>query len=350
MDYSSEIAAQIQRAASIQQGVYLNGGGSKSFYGRQLENDLETVQVGGHQGIVNYEPTELVVSVRAGTTIQNIKETLSKENQTMTFDPPEFSGKATIGGTLATGFSGPSRPYAGSIRDHVLGTHIINGKGEYLRFGGEVMKNVAGYDIARLMAGSMGTLGPVMQVSLKVLPKPQLSTTLVFEQSRQQALLTMNSLGDNPMPVTGACFWDEKVYIRLSGSEAGVRSASTKLGGDHQSEHEQIWTQLRELKHPFFNNTLPLWRISLPALTDFEIEGRSLIDWGGQQWWLFSNESISNIRLAANKAGGHATLFRGGDRQAEVFHPLPPAMASIQSCIRRAFDPVGIFNPGVQYK
>ncbi len=348
-DLSSDIAAQIQQAASQQKGVRLQGGGSKSFYGRELESDLQPVSISGHRGVVNYEPTELVLTVRAGTSIREIKEVLSEKSQVMAFDPPEFSGNATIGGTLAAGFSGPCRPYAGAIRDHILGTHIINGKGEYLRFGGEVMKNVAGYDVARLMAGAMGTLGAIMQVSLKVLPKAQCSRTYVLEKSPDEALQMMNSLGDSPIPLAGACYREGRVYVRLSGSEAGVHSAAERLGGETSADADQIWAQLRELNHPFFDNVLPLWRVSVPALTWLEIEGDCLIDWGGQQWWIFSEQPAKEIRLAANRAGGHATLYRGGDRRGEVFHPLSGALANLHANIRRSFDPNGIFNPGIQY-
>ncbi len=348
-DLSSDIVAQIQQAAAQQKGVRLLGGGSKQFYGRQLEDTLQPVSLTGHQGIVNYEPTELVLTVRSGTSIQDIKQTLADKNQGMAFDPPAFSGKATIGGTLATGFSGPCRPYAGAIRDHVLGTHIINGKGEYLRFGGEVMKNVAGYDVARLMAGALGTLGAIMQVSLKVLPRPQRRLTLVFEQTLVEALEFMNGLGDSPIPLSGACYRDGQTYIRLSGSETGVLSATQGLGGEKNDEADEIWSQLRELEHPFFDNPLPLWRLSVPALTQLKIEGDSLVDWGGQQWWIFSDQPAGEIRLAANKAGGHATLYRGGDRHGEVFHPLSQNLANLHANIRRSFDPYGIFNPGIQF-
>ncbi len=348
-DLSKQISAQIQQAADQNSAVRIQGGNSKAFYSRALDGSLDLVDVSGHTGVVNYEPTELVLTARAGTTIQELSETLGEKNQHLAFDPPVLGGLATIGGTLASGFSGPCRPYLGSIRDHVLGTHIVNGNGDYLRFGGEVMKNVAGYDIARLMAGAMGTLGVIMQVSLKVLPKPQKEATLCFELAQGDALSMMRELGDSPIPVSGACFDNGRVYVRLSGSEVGVASASKTLGGETMSDGEAVWISLREFSHAFFDTELPIWRLSLPTQACPDLSGETLIDWGGQQWWLRSDAPIKEIQFAAAKAGGHATLFKGGDRSGEVFHPLSDTMMQLHENVRLSFDPKRILNPGAQY-
>jgi len=348
-DLSNEITTQILQAAEQNSAVRIQGGNSKAFYNRALDDSLEMIDVSGHTGVVNYEPTELVLTARAGTTIGELSETLAEKNQHLAFDPPMLGGRATIGGTLASGFSGPCRPYLGSTRDHVLGTHIVNGNGAYLRFGGEVMKNVAGYDVARLMVGAMGTLGVIMQVSLKVLPKPQSELTLCFELTQDDALSMMHELGDSPTPVSGACFDKGKVFVRLSGSEVGVSSASKTLGGERVTNSETIWTSLREFSHSFFDTELPIWRLGLPALANPVLSGDKLIDWGGQQWWLRSDAPPKEIRFAAAKAGGHATLFKGGDRTGDIFHPLSDTMMQLHEKVRLSFDPKKILNPGVQY-
>ena len=322
------------------------GGGSKRFYGRVGQKTDVVIDMTDHAGVVHYAPTELVISARAGTRIRDINRLLADQGQQLPFEPPELHGYATLGGTLAAGFSGPARPWSGSVRDHVLGTRIINGRGEVLRFGGEVMKNVAGYDVSRLMVGAMGTLGLILEASIKVLPRPPEEVSLALHMERDEALAFMNALGDRPLPVTGAVFYGDMVYLRLSGSEAGVASAISELGGDELPSSGEVWRSLREFEHPFFKTPLPIWRIALPALSAPELPGEVLVDWAGQQWWLRSDAEPTQIRSLVTAAGGHATLFRGGDRLGDVFHPLPVAMAALQERIRRAFDPHGLFNPG----
>jgi glycolate oxidase FAD binding subunit len=345
-DQTTRLQAQLKSCISQNTPVRVIGGGSKGFFGRSTSEDLEPMNVGGHAGVINYEPTELVVTARAGTTIRELNQVLAEKGQCLPFDPPELNGMATLGGTLACGLSGPARPYAGSARDFVLGTHILNGKGEYLRLGGEVMKNVAGYDVSRLMVGSMGTLGVILQASLKVLPEAQRETTLVFHFERDSALDFMNELAGRPLPVSASLFYGDILFVRLSGTDAGVDSAYRTLGGERLPSTDEIWRSLRELEHPFFQTELPLWRISLPALAKPELPGEVLIDWGGAQWWLRCDADVKTVRQAVSQCGGHATLFRGGDRGGEVFHPLSPGMRAMQERIRASFDPGNILNPG----
>ena len=345
-DLTQQLQGQLQRCIKQKTAVCILGGGSKSFYGCQQPEGLEEFNVSGHEGIVSYAPTELVVTVRAGTKVKHVNEVLAECGQFLPFDPPELQGEATIGGTLACGFSGPSRPYTGSARDYILGTNVLNGKGEYLRLGGEVMKNVAGYDVSRLMVGAMGTLGVILQASIKVLPVAQRETTLIFHLERDSALDFMGELAARPLPVSASLFYGDILLVRLSGTEAGVDSAYRALGGERLPSTDKIWRSLREFEHPFFQTELPLWRISLPALAKPELPGEVLIDWGGAQWWLRSDADGNSIRKAVARCGGHATMFRGGDRKAEVFHPLTPAMLALQERIRDSFDPDKLLNPG----
>ncbi|EGV51965.1 glycolate oxidase subunit GlcE [Candidatus Endoriftia persephone] len=326
----------------------LRGGGSKRFYGREPSGT--PLEISGHSGIINYEPKELVVTARAGTPLVELEAALAEQEQMLGFEPPRFGETATLGGTIACGLSGPRRPFAGAARDFVLGTRIINGRGERLRFGGEVMKNVAGYDISRLMCGAMGTLGLILDVSLKVLPRPEQEITLVQEQTPQQAIRLMNQWAAQPLPISAACHDGLQLYLRLSGASAVVRAGADRLGGE-RLEGVDFWTQMREQRYGFFQSTLPLWRLSLSSAAPPQaLPGKQLIDWGGAQRWLRADADAVSIRQMASQAGGHASLFRGGDRSGEVFHPLPPAVMQLQRHLKRGFDPQGIFNPGRLYR
>ena len=327
----------------------VTGGGTKDFLGRITQ--AKRFDVSGHRGIVTYEPTELVLSVRGGTPLSEVKAALEEQGQMLAFEPPAFGEAATIGGTIATGLSGPARPYAGAARDFVLGTRVLNGKGEVLRFGGEVMKNVAGYDVSRLMTGAWGTLGVLLEVSLKVLPRPAVVRTLEFEVTAREAIERCNAWAAKPLPVTGACHDGERLHVRLAGTESGVASAADALGGG-AIDGDAFWTALREQTLPFFTRTgPPLWRVSVPpAATVADLGGDTLVDWGGALRWVRTEATAAEVRAAASSAGGHAMRFRGGDRAGAVFHPLAPATRRLHERIKAAFDPVGIFNPGRMYE
>ncbi len=345
-DRTEDLKAQVDSAVADRTPLEIRGGGSKTFYGGKSSPPLQLLETAGHRGIVHYAPTELVITARAGTRIRDINDALAEKRQRIPFEPPEMDGHGTLGGTLATGFSGPARPWAGAARDHVLGTRVLNGRGQVLRFGGEVMKNVAGYDVSRLMVGAMGTLGVILESSLKVLPEPEMEASLVLEMDHGAGLDFMAGLGAQPLPLSGAVLHDGSLHLRLSGTEAGVGMAMRRLGGEEPSDGEGFWRGLREFTHPFFETGLPVWRIALPAGARPDLPGDVLVDWGGGQWWLCSQAPAEAIREPVSGAGGHATLFRGGDGESAVFHPLSQAMAVLQERIRASFDPEGIFNPG----
>ena len=325
------------------------GGGTKDFLGRITQ--AERFDVSGHRGIVSYEPTELVLSARGGTPLAEVTAALAERGQMLAFEPPSFGTEATIGGTIAAGLSGPARPYAGAARDFVLGTRVLNGKGEVLRFGGEVMKNVAGYDVSRLMTGAFGTLGVLLEVSLKVLPRPAVVRTLAFDVSAAEAIERCNAWAAKPFPITGACHDGKRLRLRLAGTEGGVAAAAGALGGE-TNDGGAFWAALREHTLPFFTRPgPPLWRVSVPPGTrPAGPDGDIFIDWGGALRWLRTDAPAAEVRAAATAAGGHAALFRGGDRAGEVSHPLAPAVRKLHERLKSAFDPAGIFNRGRMYE
>ncbi len=346
-DRADELQQAVRRALAQGRPLALTGGGSKGFYGGEPVG--EPLSVSGHTGVVNYEPRELVLTARAGTPLEEIESLLAGEGQMLAFEPPRFGAGATLGGTVACGLSGPRRPWSGAVRDFVLGVRMINGRGERLRFGGEVMKNVAGYDVSRLMCGALGTLGLLLEVSLKVLPRPEAEVTLVQERGEEEAIELMNRWSGEPLPLSAACHDGLHLHVRLSGSPTAVAAARRRLGGDPMEDGERFWESLREQRHPFFQGNKPLWRLSVPAATPpLALPGRQLVDWGGAQRWLVSDVPVEEIRHQAAAVGGSATSFRGGDR-GHAFHPLPAPLKRLQRRIKRAFDPRGIFNPGRLY-
>ena len=348
-DLTEPLRERSRAAAADGTPLAVTGGGTKEFLGRITQ--AERFDVSGHRGIVSYEPTELVLSARGGTPLGEVTAALEERGQTLAFEPPSFGEGATIGGTIATGLSGPARPYAGAARDFVLGTRVLNGRGEALRFGGEVMKNVAGYDVSRLMTGACGTLGVLLEVSLKVLPLPAVTRTLAFDLSAAEAIGRCNAWAAKPLPVTGACHDGERLRVRLAGTEGGVAAAAGALGGE-AVDGEPFWTALREHTLGFFTRTgAPLWRVSVPpgaAMTALDVD--VIIDWGGALRWVRTEAPADEVRAAAEGAGGHATLFRGGDRTGKVFHPLQPGVRGLHERLKVAFDPAGIFNPGRMYE
>ena len=341
-DISTELAAAVRTAPRP---LRIVGSSSKDFYGRIGEGDA--LNVSGHRGIVAYEPTELVITARAGTRLSEIEAALATHQQMLGFEPPYFGDGATLGGTIACGISGPRRPYSGSARDFVLGTRIINGSGEILTFGGQVMKNVAGYDVSRLMVGALGTLGVLLEVSLKVVPRPEQEITLTQTIDAARALTTIADVNARPLPLGGCCYGDGILYIRLAGVAAAVATARAAIGGDALTNDAEFWRDLREQRLEFFGNNTPLWRLSLPpAAPAPNLPGRWWLDWGGAQRWLRTDAPTASIFDAARALGGHATLFRGGDRRATVFQPLPEPLAQLHRRLKHAFDPRGVLNRG----
>ena len=319
------------------------GGASKDWYGNALAG--EVFDVSAYRGIVHYDPTELVVTARCGTPLAEVEAALQEKGQMLAFEPPYF-GAATLGGTIACGFSGPRRQAAGAARDFVLGAVLMDAQGQALHFGGQVMKNVAGYDVSRLLAGSLGMLGLILEVSLKVLPRPAAERTLHVAMEQAEAVAKLNHWAGQPLPITASAWHDGQLHLRLSGAAAAVDAACRKLGGEELSDGAAFWTAMREQTHAFFE-TPALWRLSVPSTTPpIDLPGAQLIEWGGAQRWLRGDAAAAAIRAVAERAGGHATLFRGGNKAGGVFHPLAPAVLQVHRNLKAAFDPRGIFNPG----
>jgi glycolate oxidase FAD binding subunit len=347
-DASVELRDSVQAARRAGTSLCIRAGDSKAFYGR--ETGGETLDVSRHRGITRYDPTELVISARAGTPLVLIEQALDARGQMLAFEPPHYGDTATLGGTIACNLSGPRRASAGAARDFVLGCRIINGKGEMLSFGGEVMKNVAGYDVSRLMCGALGTLGVLLDVSLKVLPRPEAEITLSLPLGEHQAIARLHDWGQQPLPVTASCHDGINLYVRLSGAQGAVAAAHRLVGGDELSDGARFWNRLREQRSGFFVSQQPLWRLSLASDTPpLPIPGKWLYEWGGALRWLVSDAPAATIRDTAVAAGGHAVLYRGGDRTGEVFHPLTDGLMAIHRRLKLAFDPDGILNPGRMY-
>lgn len=343
-DISNDLQAIVVNAKADKMQLLLQGGGSKRFYGTKLQG--EAIDLTGHQGIVNYQPSELVVTARAGTSIRELQAVLAEQGQMLAFEPAEFEGKATLGGAIAWGLSGPRRPFTGSARDFVLGCRLINGKAEITQFGGEVIKNVAGYDISRLMVGAMGTLGILLDISLKVLPLPEIEETVCFDLDEAAALEKMQSLSALCLPLSGLCYEQSRLYVRLSGSENTVRAAVIKLGGELLSNSQKFWTDIREYQNSFFQQQGELWRFSVPPASPVSaIPGQVFYDWGGALRWLKTDADAETLFDRADKLGGHATLFRSDNNILPRFHPLPSALMQLQYRIKQAFDPDDLFNP-----
>ncbi|HWM44510.1 MAG TPA: glycolate oxidase subunit GlcE [Burkholderiales bacterium] len=342
----AEFQQRIQAAASGGTGLRLRGGGSKDFYGDALRGDI--LDTRGYAGIVAYEPTELVVTARCGTPLSELEQILEGNGQCLAFEPPHFGPGATVGGCVAAGLSGPRRASVGALRDFVLGVKLIDGRGQALAFGGQVMKNVAGYDVSRLAAGSLGTLGVIAEVSLKLAPKPQAEATLRLEAPQARALELMNRWAGQPLPLSATAWRDGALTVRLSGSAEGVRAAAAKIGGAALAE--PFWDGIREQTDPFFSGPEPLWRLSVPSTSPpLELQGRQLVEWNGALRWLKSHEKAQTIRDAVRGMKGHATLFRAADKSAGCFSPLEPVLERVHRQLKAAFDPGGIFNPGRMY-
>jgi glycolate oxidase FAD binding subunit len=338
-----QLQEKIRQAAQARAPLRLRGGGTKDFYGNTLHGEI--LDTRGYAGIVAYEPTELVVTAKGGTALGELEATLSANQQMLPFEPPRFGAGATVGGCVAAGLSGPRRASAGALRDFVLGVKLIDGRGQVLNFGGQVMKNVAGYDVSRLVAGSLGTLGLIAEVSLKLAPAPVHEMTLVLEAPQARALELMNRWAGQPLALSATAWHDGELRVRLSGSAAAVRAAATALGGE--STESGFWSGVREHTDAFFAGEEPLWRLSVPSTTPpLELEGRQLIEWNGALRWLKSGIPANAVREAARRVKGHATLFRAADKHAACFAPLEPVVERLHRQLKAAFDPAGIFNPG----
>jgi FAD/FMN-containing dehydrogenase len=348
---------QVNGARVRQAPLDIRGGGTKLFYGEAAVG--EPLDLNALSGITSYEPTELVVTARAGTRLSELEAALDEHGQCLPFEPPRFAPGGTVGGMVAAGLSGPARASVGSVRDHVLGVTLLNGRGEVLTFGGQVTKNVAGYDVSRLMVGSLGILGVVCEVSLKVLPVRAAAATLRFDWDEARALKHFCHWSAQPLPISATAWHAGRVHVRLAGAKAAVAAACQRLGGERMAptEAKDWWTSIRDQSDEFFlldaaalARGEALWRLSLPAITEtLALPGQQFIEWSGAQRWLRTSAHAALIRAAAARAGGHATLMRGADKTHGVFAPLSEVLMRIHHALKQSFDPARIFNPGRLY-
>jgi len=342
-----DIVQAVRAAHDSHTPLRIRGAGSKDFYGGMLSG--EVLAVAGYRGIVAYEPTELYITARCGTPLADVEAALAEKGQMLACEPPRFSG-ATVGGCVAAGLSGPRRQQAGAVRDFVLGVKLVDGSGQVLNFGGHVMKNVAGYDVSRLMAGSLGTLGVLAEVTLKVLPRPVAERTLVFALDAGESIARLNQWGGQPLPVSASFWHDGKLCLRLSGARAAVEAASGKLGGSVVTDADSLWQSVREQTHPAFAGSI-LWRLALQSTAgDPGLDGLRAIEWGGALRWYAGEQEA--VRGAAARLGGHAVLYRAPESlrcREDAFAPLSPALLALHRRLKKAFDPQGILNPGRLY-
>ena len=343
------ILHQIQAARQSRTPLRIRAGGSKDFYGQSLQGEI--LDVSGYRGIISYEPAELVIRVRAGTPLYEIEAALAEHHQFLGFEPPHFKN-ATIGGVVATGLAGPRRASVGAVRDFVLGARLIDGRSQHLAFGGTVMKNVAGYDVSRLLVGSLGILGVITEVSLKLLPRPFQERTLQFEMNEQQAITVLNEWGGLALPLSASLWYDNVLSVRLSGVPVAIEAACLRLGGCvlNAVVGHQLWESVREQTHEFFTqrqSAQVLMRLSLPSTTPtLSLPGSCLVEWGGaQRWFIAKNiEEIRATQALALQAGGYATRFCGTG--GEFMSPLHPVKEQIHRQLKKEFDPQHLFNRG----
>jgi glycolate oxidase FAD binding subunit len=348
---------RVRDAAASGAQLDIVGGGTKGFYGEARVGERLHTDV--LEGISSYEPTELVVTARAGTLLAELEAALAEQGQCLPFEPPHLGPAGTVGGMVAAGLAGPARLAVGGVRDYVLGATLLNGRAEVLSFGGQVMKNVAGYDVSRLLAGSMGTLGVILEVSLKVLPVSPATLSLRFDMNEADALRQLNLWGGQPLPINASAWWDGTLVVRLRGARAAVDAAVRQMGGEPLPGElaDTFWTGVRHQRDDFFKRAeaavrdgVPLWRLALPTVAPVvALPGDQLIEWGGAQRWWSTPAPASEVRAAALRSGGHATLFRAREKSVGVFAPLKSPLDRIHRELKTAFDPSGIFNPGRLY-
>ena len=349
-----DLQTQIESVSANGVPVRIVGGNTKAFYGNSVE--AMDVDVSGHSGVIDYDPAELVITLRAGCKLKDVEALLSEKNQMLGFEPPHFGEAATIGGMVASGLTGPRRAFSGAIRDFILGVKLLNGRGEIVNFGGRVIKNVAGFDVSRLMVGAHGTLGILLEVSIRVIPRYEAETTLLFEHADAQSHLDwINRLVCLPYPISAALWYRGQTKIRLSGSQQGVASASQQLGGEC-NEKDDIWLQLKEQSHSFFNATSfgsakTLARVSVPSTEpDYLTAEPQLIEWGGAQRWIEApQDQLGRLRQQAEKHRSTVCAYKGYDEQVAVFHHPTDAIMALHRNLKSSFDPAGIFNPGRLY-
>lgn len=341
-----ELRLRVLEAHDARTPLRLRGAGTKDFYGEHREGAL--LDMRGYRGVVDYQPSELVITARCGTSLSEVESLLARHQQFLAFEPPAFGGDPTIGGIIAAGLSGPRRFQVGAARDFVLGAVLLDARGELLHFGGKVIKNVAGFDVPRLLCGSLGILGAITEVSLKVLPLPRTQQTLRFDMPEHEASAAFNRWGGQPLPISATACCGGECFVRLSGAASALRAARTRLGGELLDAEAagQLWASLRHQTHAFFGQASALWRLSVPSTAaPIASGGAQLIEWGGALRWCASELAASDMRALAAQAGGTAMHWRGGSAGGR-FHPLAPTVLELHRRLKARFDPHGIFNPG----
>lgn len=358
-DMSQKLIEQVKTAITDKTPLRIEGGATKNSLGRLTEEAANIISTREHSGVIDYKPVELIMTVRGGTSVAEIDVELAKNNQILACDPRRYGGQATIGGSLATDQSGHARPWYGSLRDHVLGIKLINGHGEHLRFGGQVMKNVAGYDVSRLQAGAMGTFGVITEVSFKVLPKPEMSTSVCLTTDANQALLVMNKLARTAKPITAASWIDGQVYIRLEGASKAVDATVQQWQSEYDTsifpnkEADSFWQSIREHEHDFYSGTeaeIPLWKFSVNAAAQHTLTDADWVfNWCGSQRWLTGEYSLEELNEYAKTMKGTVQHYSGGNRQQELAILDNAMLKPLMTKLKRSFDPENIFNPGRLY-
>lgn len=350
VNLEGDLQSQIESVSANGVPVKIIGGNTKAFYGHAV--DALDIDVSGHSGIVDYDPAELVITLRAGCKLKEVESLLAENNQMFGFEPPHFGDEATIGGTVASGLTGPRRAFAGAIRDFILGVKLLNGRGEIVQFGGRVIKNVAGFDVSRLMVGALGTLGVLLEVSIRVIPKFEAETTLIFEHADAQAHIDwINQQRRLPYPISASVWYQGQTKIRLSGSQQGLDSACQDLGGDNKMDSDETWSELKEQSHSFFGQVKTIARVSVPSVEpDFLKDESQLIEWGGAQRWIEApQDRLDPLRKQLHSHRGTACAYRGYDRHADIFQRPADSMMALHRNLKSSFDPAGIFNPGRLY-
>ncbi|HEX6795958.1 MAG TPA: glycolate oxidase subunit GlcE [Casimicrobiaceae bacterium] len=349
----ARLEERIRAAAADRRALRIHGGCTKDFYGDIVRGDA--LDVREISGIVSYAPGELVLTARAGTPLGEIEDALAAHGQMLAFEPPHHGEASTLGGVVASGFSGPRRPHAGAARDFVLGTRVIDGTGTSLAFGGQVIKNVAGFDVSRLMTGALGTLGVMTEISLKCLPKPKVETTRAVRCDGAQAIRLMNEWGGRALPISATCFHAETLYVRLSGALAAVTGAPSIIGGE-EIDGTSFWRALRDQTLDYFRPAIDgdatLWRVSVRSTAPWTpMRADTLIEWGGALRWLVCATPLDAqlVRGFASEHGGHATLYRAKDKSPGTFQPLPAPLLALHERLKQVFDPHRILNPGRMY-
>ncbi len=346
-DATQELVDRVREANSRCAPMRIVGGDTKPFYGRQSGGDRLSTQA--HRGIVNYDPSELVITARSGTLLAEVQTALAEHRQCLPFEPPSFGALATIGGVVACGLAGPARASAGTVRDHVLGVRLLTGDGRVLRFGGEVIKNVAGYDVSRLLAGSLGILGVLLEVSLKVLPRRPAATTRVLDLDQRTAIERLPEWAVSPLPLTASSWVDGRLYLRFEGSPGTLATVAGRVGGEPLEGAAEFWASVREQTHPFFAACPRLIRVHVPAnCPPLDLPGSPLIEWHGIERW-YSDTGHTEFAAQARAHGGRVTVFRGAGPAEEVFEPLAAPVWRLHQALKQVFDPGAILNPGRMY-